>query len=66
MTRKRRLSLILIIAGIILIAYGLIIAIVSFDLSGLELVYRLIVGIFITMIGIGLGYLGFKIKQSKK
>jgi hypothetical protein len=66
MTRKRRLSLILIIAGIILIVYGLIIAIVSFDLSGLELVYRLIVGIFITMIGIGLGCLGFKIKQSKK
>lgn len=66
MIRKRRLRLILILAGLLLFFYGLFVAIVSCERTGLELVYRLITGIFITLVGIGLTYLGFKIKESKK
>ena len=66
MTRKRKLRLILIITGLLLIVYGMIIAVDSFDQSGLGLVYRLITGIFIIIVAIGLVYLGFKIKETKK
>lgn len=66
MTRKRKLSLILIFIGLILIVYGMIIAVDSFDQSGLSLVYRLITGVFIIIVAIGLVYLGFKIKETKK
>jgi len=66
MIRKRRLRLILILAGLLLFFYGLFVAIVSFERTGLELVYRLTTGIFLTLVGIGLAYLGFKIKESKK
>jgi hypothetical protein len=66
MTRKRRLRLILILAGLLLFFYGLFVSIVSFERTGLELIYRLITGIFITLVGIGLAYLGSKIKESRK
>jgi hypothetical protein len=62
MTRKRRLRLILILTGILLVLYGLFVSKVSFERTGLELVYRLITGIFITLVGIGLGFFGFKMK----
>jgi hypothetical protein len=66
MTRKRKLRLIIIFTGLILIVYGMIIAVDSLDESGLSLVYRLITGIFIIIVAIGLVYLGFKIKVTKK
>ena len=66
MTRKRKLRLILIFTGLILIVYGMIIAVDSLDESSLSLVYRLITGIFIIIVAIGLVYLGFKIKETKK
>ena len=66
MTRKRKLRLILIFTGLILIVYGMIIAVDSFDQPTLSLVYRLITGIFIIIVAIGLVYLGLSIKQTKK
>lgn len=67
MTRKRRLRLIFIFIGLILIIYGMIVAVDSFNQSIiLSFVFRLITGIFITIAGIGLIYLGIKIKQAKK
>jgi len=65
MTRKR-LRLILIFTGSIMFVYGMLVAVDSFDQSGLSLVYRLITGIFIVIVGIGLIYFGFMFKETRK
>ena len=44
----------------------MLVAVDSFDQSGLSLVYRLITGIFIVIVGIGLIYFGFMFKETRK
>ena len=44
----------------------MLVAVDSFDQSGLSLVYRLVTGVFIVIVGIGLIYLGFIFKETRR